>query len=169
MPISASDILQFLSGGAGNSDPSSALGGVISSTQVTDNTLHNLFDRVAGAESQAGDTEYRCVYIQNNHATLTLQDAKIYIESQTPSSDTSFEIGLGTSAIDGTEQAIADEDTAPSGVTFEAGVGSENALSIGDLAAGETKAIWIKRVVGASAVAYAADQGIIRVEGDTDA
>ena len=69
MAIAASDILIRLSGGSGNSDPNAALGGVMStSTAVTDNTTHNLFDVVSGTESAAGDIEYRGVYVLNNHA-----------------------------------------------------------------------------------------------------
>ena len=64
MAIAASDILIRLSGGSGNSDPNAALGGVMStSTAVTDNTTHNLFDVVSGTESAAGDIEYRGVYV----------------------------------------------------------------------------------------------------------
>ena len=70
MPIVASDIKVRLIGGSSNSDPNASLGGVKSSTEVTDNTLNNLYDQVSGSESASGDTEYRCVYIHNSHASL---------------------------------------------------------------------------------------------------
>ena len=44
-----------------------------------------------------------------------------------------------------------------------------NALSIGNIPAGQTKAIWVKRIVSAAAAAYNADSVVIRVEGDTAA
>lgn len=169
MPITSSDIKYYLSGGASNSDPNAALGGAISSTQITDATVANLFDNVSSAETTAGDTEYRCLYVKNTHATLTLQSAKVYINTNTPSGDTSAEIGLGTSAVNGTEQTVANESTAPSSVTFSTAAGVGNALSIGNIPAGQHKAIWVKRIVNAGAAAYNADSVIIRVEGDTAA
>ncbi len=169
MPIASSDIKYYLSGGSSNSDPNAALGGAISSTQITDATVANLFDNVSSAETTAGDTEYRCLYVKNTHATLTLQSAKVYINTNTPSSDTSAEIGLGSSAVNGTEQTVANESTAPTSVTFSTAAGSGNALSIGNIPAGQHKAIWVKRIVNAGAAAYNADSVIIRVEGDTAA
>ena len=169
MPITSTDLKFHLSGGAANSDPNAALGGAISTTQIVDATVANLFDNVSSAESAAGDTEYRCFYVKNTHATLTLQAAKVYIQTNTPSADTSAEIGLGTSAVNGTEQSVANESTAPSGVTFSTAAGSGNALSIGNIPAGQHKAIWLKRIVNAAAAAYNSDSVIIRVEGDTAA
>lgn len=169
MPITSTDLKFHLSGGAANSDPNAALGGAISTTQIVDATVANLFDNVSSAESAAGDTEYRCFYVKNTHATLTLQAAKVYIQTNTPSADTSAEIGLGTSAVNGTEQTVANESTAPSGVTFSSAAGSGNALSIGNIPAGQHKAIWLKRIVNAAAAAYNSDSVIIRVEGDTAA
>lgn len=169
MPIASSDIKYYLSGGNSNTDPNAALGGAISTTQITDATVANLFDNVSSAETTAGDTEYRCFYVKNTHGSLTLQSAKVYINTNTPSSDTSAEIGLGTSAVNGTEQTVANESTAPTSVTFSTAAGSGNALSIGNIPAGQHKAIWVKRIVNAGAAAYNADSVIIRVEGDTAA
>ena len=44
MAIVASDIKIRLSGGGANSDVNASLGGAKSSVEVTDNSLHNLFD-----------------------------------------------------------------------------------------------------------------------------
>lgn len=169
MPIADTDLQYLLSGGGVNADPDASLGGSISSTEVVDATLHNLFDIVLGAETSAGDTEYRCIYVKNNHGTLTLQGANIFINSQTPNADTSVEVGLGTSTINGTEQSVVDEDTAPIGVTWEAGVGAANTLVIGDLTPGQTKAVWIKRIVGVGSSAYNGDTVTIEFDGDTAA
>lgn len=86
MPIISTDIQYRLSGGAANSDPNVALGGAKSSTSVGAG-LHNLFDIVSSAESSSGDTEYRCVYVHNNHGTLTMQNSVIWIASNTPSAE----------------------------------------------------------------------------------
>jgi hypothetical protein len=169
MPIVAGDLIERLSGGAANSDPNASLGGAKSSTAVVDNTTHNLWDVVSSAESSAGDTEYRCIYLHNNHGTLTLQNAKVWVQTNTPSTDTSIEISLGTSAINGTEQTVANENTAPSGTSFSTAAGEGNALSIGNIPAGQHKAIWIKRIVGATAAAYNDDSYVLAYAGDTSA
>lgn len=166
MAILNTDILYRLSGGASNALPASSLGGVKSSTAAgTD-----LFDNVTSAEASAGDTEYRCIYVHNAHASLTLTSPKIWIQSNTPSTDTAITIGLGSSAVNGTEQTVADEGTAPTGgVTFSTAVDETNGVSLGDIPFGQHRAVWIKRVVGASAAAYNNDTFTLRVKGDTAA
>lgn len=169
MPITATDIHFRFSGGAANTLASGSLGGAKSTTQITDATLQNLFDNVTGDESAAGDIEYRCFYIHNAHATLTWLGVVVWIATNTPSTDTTADIGLGTSAVSGTEQTIANEGTAPSGVTFTAPATKAAGLVIGDLAPGASKAVWVRRTVTAAASAYNADSVIIRAEGDTAA
>jgi len=168
MPIISTDIVYRLSGGASNTDVNASLGGAKSSTSVGTG-LHNLFDVVGSAEAAAGDTEYRCVYVHNNHGTLTMQAAKIWISSNTPSTDTSVEIALGSSAVNGTETSVANENTAPSGPTFSAPASEGTALSIGDIPAGQHKAVWIKRIVNTGAVAYNNDTATLTVKCDTAA
>ncbi len=162
MAIISTDIQYRLSGGSSNSNPAASLGGVKSSTAAS-----NYFDDVSSAEASAGDTEYRCVYVHNNHGTLSLIGAKVFIQTNTPSSDTDVAIGLGSSAINGTEQTVVDESTAPSGVSFSAPTTFAGGLAIGDLAAGAHKAVWVRRTVNAGAAAYA-DSFTLRVQGDTN-
>ena len=169
MAITASDIQFRLSGGSGNTSAAASLGGAKSSTQITDATIGNLFDNVTGDESAAGDTEYRCLYVHNAHATLTWLSVVVWITSNTPSTDTTCDIGLGSSSVGGTEQTVADESTAPTSVTFSAPSSKGAALSIGDIAAGSHKAVWVRRVVTAGAAAYDSDGITIRAEGDTAA
>lgn len=168
MPIISTDIQYRLSGGSGNTDVNASLGGAKSSTSIGAG-LHNLFDIVSSAESSAGDTEYRCFYIHNNHGSLTMQSSKIWIATNTPSTDTTVEIGLGSSAVNGTEQTVANENTTPTGVTFSAPASEGAALSIGDIPAGQHKAVWIKRIVNAGAAAYNSDGATITVKCDTAA
>lgn len=169
MPIAASDIKYRHSGGSGNTDPNASLGGAKSSTDITDASLHNLFDVVSSVETAAGDTEYRCLYVHNNHGSLTLTSPKVWIQTQTPSPDTTIEIAVGSAAVNGTEQTVANESTAPTGVTFSAPANEAAGLSLGDLPFGQHKAVWIKRIVTAGAAAYNSDSVILRVKGDTAA
>lgn len=161
MPIAANDIKCLESANAG-------LGGAVTTTEIVNATVHNLFDKVVGVEAAAGDVEYRCFYVENGHATLTLEGAEIYILSNTPAAGSAVSIGLGSSAIDGEEQSIADEETAPTGVTFSQ-PGSGSPLAIGNLAPGQHKAIWVRRTITAGAAAYNNDNGVFRVQGDTAA
>ena len=162
MAIISTDIQYRLSGGASNSDTALSLGGVKSSTAAS-----NYFDDVSSTEASAGDTEYRCVYVHNNHGSLTLIGAKVWIQANTPSGDTDVAIGLGTSAVNGTEQTVADESTAPTGVTFSQPTTFAGGLSIGDIPFGQHKAVWVRRVVNSGAAAYS-DSFTLRVQGDTN-
>ncbi len=169
MPIVPGDIDFYLSGGAANADVNASLGGAKSSVQVVAATLHNLFDRVTGDEGDVGDTEYRCIYVQNNHATLTLLAAFLWVQTNTPSTDTTVEIALGGEGSGGTAETVANENTAPVGETFSAPATKGAGLSLGDLAPGGFYPIWIKRIVSAAAAAYDNDGATLRVEGDTAA
>lgn len=169
MPIVNTDIKIRLSGGAANSDVNASLGGARSSTETVDNTVNNLFDSISGAESTAGDTEYRCVYVYNNHGTLTMQNVRIYILSNTTSADDTWTIGLGTAAINATEQTIANESTAPSGVTFSAPTDYAGGLASADIPAGQHRSIWYKRVVNAGAAAASNNAITLNFDADTAA
>lgn len=172
MAITAADILFKLSvaAAAGNTTagtPAGSLGDQVSTTQLTDATLNNLFDDVTGAENAASDVEYRCIFVHNAHATLTLQNATVQVLSQTVggasvdiATDNIGNVALGS----GSAQAavIADENTAPTGVSaFGAGP-----LSIGDLGPGQVRGVWVRRTAANSA-ALNPDGAILRVAGDT--
>jgi hypothetical protein len=164
------EIKQRLTGGSSNSVPSASLGGVISSVDVVDNTDNNIFADVSGDEGAAGSTKYRCIGVVNTHATLPLIAPKVWIVSNTPSTDDTIAIGLGTSTFGtGTEQTIANEDSAPSGVTFSTPASKSAGLSPGDLPATQHFYIWERRIVTASASAYNANAYTVKVEGDSAA
>jgi hypothetical protein len=162
MAIASTDIQYRLSGGAGNTSPAASLGGAKSTTAAS----ANIFDDVASAEAVAGDTEYRCVYVHNAHASLTLVGAVLWIPTNTPSASTTVDVGVGTSAVNGTEQTVADENTAPSGVTFAAAATQGAGVALGDIPAGQSRAVWLRRTITAGAGA-ANDSFTLRVTGDT--
>lgn len=164
MAITSTDIHYRMSGGASNSDPAASLGGAKSSTQFTPNAI---FDDVSSAEAATGEAEYRCFYVHNAHATLTLQGAKIWIQSQTSSSDTDIAIALGGEGLNGTAETIANEGTAPTGESFSQPASFAAGLTLGDIAPGEHYPVWVRRTVNAAAAA-ATDTWTIRVQGDTN-
>jgi hypothetical protein len=169
MPIIDTDIQVRLSGGSANVDAGASLGGAKSSTVIVDDVLNNLWDNVGGIESGAGDIEYRCVYIHNAHATLTMINAKVYLDALTDSSDDEVDIGLGTSLVGSAteEQLVANETTAPTGVTFSRPTSYATGLLIGDIEPGEHKAVWIRRTVNAGAAAFTNNGYDLAVESET--
>lgn len=123
-----------------------------------------LFDDVTKAESNTGVIQYRCVYLANAGTVATVDeklDVEIWLDSDTPGEDV-ISLGLATQAPDdggatgvsGTNYpaTIADENTAPAGVTFTKPT-SAAPLTAFDLsvAGGSSfaKALWIKREVPA--------------------
>ncbi len=162
MAIASSDIKQRLSGGASNSSAAASIGGAKSSNDAPS----NLFDDVDSSETAAGDTEYRCVYIHNNHGSLTLQNPVVWISSNT--SGNRIAIGVAAAGVNATETAVANESTAPASVTFSQPTTKGAGLALSSIPAGQHRAIWLRRTVAAAAAA-AADAYTLRVEGDTAA
>jgi hypothetical protein len=168
--IVATDIEFFLSGGGTNTLPANSLGGAISTTKITSATVNNLFDQVSGTESAAGATEFRCFYLHNAHATLTLQNARVYISTNTLATDTDIFIALAGEGDNGTAETIAaGGGTGPVGESFTQPTTYTGGLSLGNLAPNHRFAIWVKWVVSTGAAANTADAAIITVQGDTAA
>ena len=86
MAILNTDLKLFHSGGGSNSTIANDIAGDISSVELTDNTLNNLWDDVTGDEGAAGTTEYRKIFFKNAHATISATATKLWILSNTTSS-----------------------------------------------------------------------------------
>lgn len=173
MPIASSDIVFRLSVSAAAGDttggtPATSLGDQVSTTVITPAALNNVFDDVSGAEAAAGDVEYRCIFVLNNHATLTLQGATVSVSSQTAGGGT-IDIALDNIAVSAKGSGSAQAATIASESTLPTGIGSWGAGPhvIGDLAPGQVKGIWLRRTVTAGAGALNPDGAIITVTGDT--
>lgn len=180
MAIVSTDLkfkLSVTSGSAGNSqaqaDPNASFGKYISTTEIVDATDNNLFDDVSGDENAASDVEYRCLFIHNSHATLTLQAAKAWISAEVSGGaavaiglDPAGNVAVGSASAQAAQ--IANESTAPAGVTFSAPTDKASGLSIGNLGPGQCRAIWMRRTA-ANTPALDADGVTLRVEGDTAA
>lgn len=161
MPIAASQIQIRLTGGATNANPALSLGGVKSSVEAD----AALFDKVLDTESATGRTEYRQVNVHNAHASLTLENAIVWIAANTPSDSTVIALGLGVSGLNGVEPAIANETSAPSGVTFVPAASAGTAISLGNIPPGQHRPIWIRRVVAQGAATAAVDSASLRFDG----
>ena len=148
-----------------------SVGGAISGDALVTGKLHDLFDPVTSAEGLAGRTEIRCIYVKNDHATQTLYDTKMFISTNTVSADSTIEIALDPAST-GSDSAITLDDELDSGgklsaLTFSASVDFANGLDIGDMPASSYKAIWIKRIINAGAVA-SLESAVISLQGDSD-
>jgi hypothetical protein len=173
VPIVDTDIVKRLSVAAAAGDttagtPAGSLGDQVSTTAITDATLSNLFDTVSAAEATAGFTDYRCFFVLNNHATLTATATTIEVLSQTALGGT-YTIALDDIAVSakgaGSAQAaaIAASTDVPSGVgAFGAGP-----LSIGDLAPGQVKGVWVRWTCSAATAAINPDGVVLRVSTET--
>lgn len=170
MAITAADLVIRLSGGAGNTSPAASLGGARSTAGggvVTTDVLNNVWDDVAGAESSAGDVEYRGLYLLNNHGTLTATDTRIWISSNTTSTADEVDIALAGEGLNATMETIADESTAPAGETFSHPTTFGGALVMGNIPAGQHYGFWIRRTVDAGATAKNNNSYQLSVQAET--
>jgi hypothetical protein len=178
MAITASDILYKFSVAAAAGDTTAgtaatSLGDQISTTQITDATLHNLFDLITGPDNAASDVEYRCFFVHNNHATLTWENVVVWLSAEVGggavaaiSVDTTGVTAKGSASAQA--KTIANEDTAPASQTFSAPTTKGTGLAIGNIPAGSVQAIWVRRSA-ANTSAVNNDGVTIRCEGDTAA
>ena len=173
MAITSSNIKFFLSGGTSNANVNASIGGVISTTEVTDNSLHNLFDKTLGTESTAGDIEYRCIYVKNTHGSLELELAKIWISTNTSSPANVIAIALDGAGKGGTAETETDENVAPTGESFSQPSAYSGGLSLDGggtgLGYGVSYPIWIRRTIAAGATAVDNVTFVLSVQGDTAA
>lgn len=181
MAILTTDLLFKLSvktGAAGNSvagTPDGSLGKYISTTEITDATLNNLFDDVTAQENADSDVEYRCIFIHNAHPTITLTDAVVWLAAEV-AGGCAVAIAVDNIAASPIGQAgaqaaeIADESTSPGAGAgaFSSPTTKATGLTLGDIPAGYCRAIWIRRTA-ANTQAMNNDGVTIRVEGDTTA
>lgn len=148
MAIIAGNFETRLSGGAGNASGNASLGGVKSAT-VMPGSIDGLFDYTSAAEAVVGKVEYRCIYLHNANAADTMMGFTTWIAAQTPLAGTVLAIGLGSAAINGVEQTVANESTAPVGVTFSEPAAFASGLAAGDIPFSQHKSIWLRRTVTA--------------------
>lgn len=171
MSVDPSDIEFRYTGGAGNTNPNSSLGGAMSTAGggvVDHDVLHDLFDALSPSEL-ASDTEYRCICVKNADGVDTLADARAYVNAQPAQSGHALDIAVAAEAVNVAPATIANESTAPVGVTFTrpstyaAGLALNSATG---LAPGAFKGLWVRRTATA-AVSGTITGGAITVEGTT--
>lgn len=119
--------------------------GVFNQSMVTVNAV---FDEILKSENIAGTSDYRCLYFQNDFAgSQLIYQPTIQIISTT--STAIFSVGL-LSDKNVTAEAIADENTAPSGITFTTPLITDSPIALiqgstTTLSPGEYVGFWFKR------------------------
>lgn len=187
MPIASTDLLykySVVSGSAGNTVAAGAagsyLGKYISTTQIVDATLDNLFPDITGDENAASNVDYQCIFIHNNHATLTLQNAVVWLAAivagganNALSVDPTAASAVGSASVQAL--TIANKNTAPvstgvspAALVFTSPTTKSAGLAMGNIGPGQVRGIWVQRSATNSA-AQNNDGCTIRVEGDTAA
>lgn len=162
MPIAGSDVLYKYSvttGSAGNSTAGTAAGslGKYISTSQCSTGLNGLFDDVSAAENAASTVDYRCIFVHNNHGSLTMQNTVIYLASET-AGGTNIAVSIDNIAASAIGSAsaqaatIASETTTPTGVgSFSSPTTAGTGLSLGNITAGQCRAVWVRRTATNSA------------------
>jgi hypothetical protein len=128
-----------LSGGSSNTDPLLSIGGAMSSALQST----TLFDDASAAKRISGFTDYRLVYYRNDESVDVVASA--YVGQQMDAHGT-LAVGLATEAVNATVSAVADRFTAPAGVTFL----TSGHTSTVTIPAGQTKGVWVRRIITAS-------------------
>jgi hypothetical protein len=150
-----------LTGGAANADPNLSLGGVSSSVELSATALNSLFDNVSADEAAAGDVEYRAIDVKNS-GDASAVGVQIYMNPATASASTELDLGIEASPL-GSTLSIANESTAPAGVTFSH-YNSATRLSLPDIAAPGYCRVWVRRTVTTAAPNLANDTGTLNVD-----
>ncbi len=175
--ITSGEILfkRSVAAAAGNTtaqaDPNASLGDQVSTTQWAGGSINDLFDDVTGAENAASDVEYRCIFVHNTNAANVLENAVVYLSAET-AGGASIAVGADPTAASAVGSAsaqavtIADENTAPAGVTFSSPTTAGAGVALGNIGVGQVKAFWIRRTA-ANSSALSNDGVTIAVTGDT--
>lgn len=126
-----------------------------SDTDITIADIANeVFDDIVKQESLDGDTEYRCLYLYNNHPTEQVLNSTIWRESDASGADAislaADLAGVGDGSTTGVADTVVDEGTAPDpALSFTEPTTQAAGIILGTLAAAEAVAFWEERVVPA--------------------
>ncbi len=177
MPINDTNIAfkySVKTGSAGNTvagNAAGSLGKYISTTELTSAVLYNLFPTLTGDQNFNELSDYKCLFIHNKHATLTLVTPILWLTSKTASS-TTYTIGLDTNlasaigAASAQAALVATTANAPAGVTFSEPLTKGAGLAVGDLLPGYARAFWVKREANNTGPVNA-DNITLALDGDT--
>lgn len=136
------------SGGTTQLNPNQSIGGAIATNpgaiiNEANTSLNNLWDNITKTENFNNTVDYRCVYIKNDDGAGGIFASPTLFISGNSKAD--FEVGFDAAGVNGTAQTVADELTAPSGVTFSVPTITTPLSLPTDLNDGDYIGLWIKR------------------------
>lgn len=112
MPVPATDMKLYYSGGASKATPDGNQGGTVSSVALTDQdltattlTTQTMWKNVTFDERINGVSKYHCFYLKNNNATNTATSIKLYIDADTTGPD-KIKLGYAGTVANTPEQAL---------------------------------------------------------------
>lgn len=161
MAIAASDILFYQ---PAVTTEGASYGGSSTTTQIG-TTKNALWDDVSGSEAQAGDTEFRKIFIGlgSGAGSDILSNPVVWIITTTPAGD-EMEMLLTTAAGDSVN---VQSNISGTGVTdWGTPVVKSDGISLANISSSQAIAIWQRRNVPASTPAWADDLGTLRIEGE---
>ena len=132
-------------------------GAIDTGSEITSASDQNNFDDVTDAERVSGDTEYRKIYVRNENAA-TWEAVKLWISQLTASTNDEISIKLGTS------DGVKSVEGVAAGYVTPTSKAHGDVLTVGDLVQNASQAVWIKRIVDASADGYTDNTFILAFE-----
>lgn len=141
--------------------PGNSLGLYVSTTQLSQTMLNNMFSDLTGAENAASQVDYTCLFFYNNNADHSMLNAVAWIPSGLLGGQNSATFALGadptTPTVLGSSAAqagvISNPTIAPSGVTTWAApsLTSSGGVTLPTIPAKYVAAVWIKRTANGGA------------------
>ena len=135
--------------------PGNSLGLYVSTTQLSQTLLNNMFSDITGAQNAASLVDYTCLFVYNNNADHTMLNPVAWLPSGLLGAQNSatFAIGadptvptvLGSSAVQA--DVISNPTIAPTGVTAWASPSatSSGGVALPNIPAKYVAAVWIRR------------------------
>lgn len=181
--IASSDVQFYLSnpgavtGFSGVGTPGNSLGKYISTTQVSNTPLNDLFLDITGAQNAGNQVDYQCMFLLNNTSSgNSMLNTVVFMPTASDvSGGASIQYALDTHGVvsktQGAQQAIviANSTTAPAGISSwqSASATVAGGLSVGSIAPASCIAIWFKRTASNS-LAVNNDGGAMQVVFDSN-
>jgi hypothetical protein len=105
---------------------------------------------VSSLTRTSGQTDYRLVYIKNEHAVQSAS-VKAWISQQFGDVHFHLDIGAAVEAA-GADVAMTDDRLAvPPGVVFSRPTDSASGINLGTIGPGQSKGLWLRRTIDAGA------------------
>lgn len=156
MPIVEADLKLRLSVRTGSAGNSTAQGdGALSwgkylSTSAAPTSVNALFPALSAADNAAATLhQYLCLFLLNDHATLTWRSPKLWLTDPAGGALVAIAVDSTAASIKTSAAAQALEVTAitnaPTALTFTAPTSYATGLSLGDIPAGYCRAFWVRR------------------------